>query len=300
MTSARNEAQPRIETLEDRCTPAAVTSVFPNGADGWTTIRADFKTAGAVSRAWVNNGGNPGGYVRATDVQDNNTWYWRAPNKFRGDHDDLYGTWLTYDLRQTKLGGQFNNAELALTGGGLTLQLNYPTHPGTAWTPYAVKLTEAGGWRLKSNNQPPTEAQFKQALGNVKELLIRGEFTRNKGVGSLDNVRMGVGAPWLMIGSAARYEGPSLAFAVSLSHITATAVSVDFATADGSAQDGSDYGGVSGTLVFNPGQRAKTITVNVFADSDVEANEGFTVTLSNAVNADLASAVGVGTIINDD
>ena len=36
-----------------------------------------------------------------------------------------------------------------------------------------------------------------------------------------------------------------------------------------------------GTITFNPGESSKTVTINVNGDTDVEADEGFTVTLSN-------------------
>src|SRR5262245_60094393 len=108
MTSARRRALPRIEALEDRCTPTAVTSTFTNGREAWTTIRNDFHGAGSTGLAWFANGGSPGGFIRATDIQDAHTWYWRAPNKFRGDHSDLANKWLTYGEYQTVLSAQFS------------------------------------------------------------------------------------------------------------------------------------------------------------------------------------------------
>ena len=59
-------------------------------------------------------------------------------------------------------------------------------------------------------------------------------------------------------------------------------VSVDYATAPGTASDGSDYVGTSGTLTWAAGDTApKTITVPIMQDNTVEGNETFTVTLSN-------------------
>ncbi|GCA78394.1 Calx-beta domain-containing protein [Microcystis aeruginosa] len=56
----------------------------------------------------------------------------------------------------------------------------------------------------------------------------------------------------------------------------------------------------SGTVNFAANETSKTITVNVSGDTDVELNEGFTVTLSNPTNATITTATATGTILNDD
>jgi parallel beta-helix repeat protein len=89
-------------------------------------------------------------------------------------------------------------------------------------------------------------------------------------------------------------------FTVTLSAVSGQTVTVSFATANDTALAGPDYTGQSGTLIFNPGQAAKTITVKVKGDTTVEGNETFFVTLSNGVNATIADNQGVGTITDDD
>ncbi|HEC84631.1 MAG TPA: hypothetical protein ENI48_05245 [Thioploca sp.] len=59
-------------------------------------------------------------------------------------------------------------------------------------------------------------------------------------------------------------------------------VSVDYATANGSASAGSDYTAQNGTLTWNPtDEGAKAIHLPITDDLDFEGNETFTVTLSN-------------------
>jgi Calx-beta domain len=90
-------------------------------------------------------------------------------------------------------------------------------------------------------------------------------------------------------------------FTVSLEAPQSAPVTVDFATADGTATAPSDYTGTRGTLTFAPGETAKTVTVQVNGDTTVEPNETFNLNLSNATgNATIADAQGVGTIANDD
>ncbi|MBE7416662.1 MAG: tandem-95 repeat protein [Ideonella sp.] len=89
-------------------------------------------------------------------------------------------------------------------------------------------------------------------------------------------------------------------FTVTLSAASGQSVTVNYATADGSATAGSDFGGAAGTLTFAPGVTSQTITVSITNDALFEGNESFTVTLSGASNASIADATGVGTIIDNE
>lgn len=62
---------------------------------------------------------------------------------------------------------------------------------------------------------------------------------------------------------------------------TSGPVTVDYATADGTANERSDYTTAVGTLRFAAGETSKTIDVLVNEDLKVEGNETFTVNLSN-------------------
>ena len=89
-------------------------------------------------------------------------------------------------------------------------------------------------------------------------------------------------------------------FTVSLSAASRREITVDFATANGTATAGSDYQATSGTLTFAPGTTTQTLTVLILGDTLDEPNETFTVTLSNPTNATLATAQATGTIVDDD
>ena len=106
----------------------------------------------------------------------------------------------------------------------------------------------------------------------------------------------------LRVADAEVREGPGavLAFAVTLDRATSAAVSVDYATSDGTAQAGSDYTGASGSVIFAPGEMAKTVSVAVLDDSHDEGTETLTLRLSNPSGAYLADAVATGTIENSD
>jgi hypothetical protein len=111
------------------------------------------------------------------------------------------------------------------------------------------------------------------------------------------------GLPTLSIEDAAVAEGSSpqtLAFTITLSGPIAFPVTVRYATSDGTATSPSDYVAGSGLATVAPGSTTTTIPVAVNGDENVEPDEAFTVTLSDAVNATLGDASAAGTVRNDD
>ena len=94
--------------------------------------------------------------------------------------------------------------------------------------------------------------------------------------------------------------GAKLDFVVSLDRRRHAPVSVDYATADGTAVADEDYTATSGTLVFAAGETQKTVSVRVLDDGHDEGSETLTFTLSNASGARIADGEATGTINNSD
>jgi len=110
--------------------------------------------------------------------------------------------------------------------------------------------------------------------------------------------------PSLVINDVTVVEGNAgtvnAVFTVTLSAASGQTVTVNYSTTDGNAVAPGDYTAASGTLNFAPGQVTRTITVLVNGDIAPEVNETFTVGLSGATNAAIATGIGTGTITNDD
>jgi peptide/nickel transport system substrate-binding protein len=85
-------------------------------------------------------------------------------------------------------------------------------------------------------------------------------------------------------------------FTVRLSSEMENAVTVNYATADGTAQGGADYTATSGTLSFAAHERSKVVNVLVNADSVNEPAETFFLNLSNESSGTLVDRQGVSTI----
>ncbi len=98
-------------------------------------------------------------------------------------------------------------------------------------------------------------------------------------------------------GSSARAE-----FTVTLAPARRQEVSVSYATADGTAEAGSDYVAASGTVTFSPGETTKTVAVTVTGDDEAEANETFTLSLTETPNGqiDPQNSSARAVIVNDD
>ena len=94
--------------------------------------------------------------------------------------------------------------------------------------------------------------------------------------------------------------GAGLAFAVTLDRAARGTVTVDYATANGTAMAGADYTATSGTLSFAAGEASKTVAVAVLDDDHDEGEETLTLRLSHASGARIADASATGTIENTD
>ena len=112
-------------------------------------------------------------------------------------------------------------------------------------------------------------------------------------------------APGLRVTDASARENNSgttgLSFTVSLDAPSAQVVTVNVASANGTALAGTDFNALPPTvLTFAPGETSKTITVAIRGDTTIEPHETFSVILSSATNAPINDAQGIGTILNDD
>ncbi|WP_127996246.1 Calx-beta domain-containing protein [Piscinibacter defluvii] len=119
-------------------------------------------------------------------------------------------------------------------------------------------------------------------------------------IGIVDNEPV-VGTPGLVVRDVVVDEkAGSASFVVMLGgpngQSSSSPVSVSYSTANGSASAGSDYSATSGTLTFEPGESAKTITVDIADDGNPEGFERINFTLSNAIGATIVDGRAVAEI----
>ena len=111
--------------------------------------------------------------------------------------------------------------------------------------------------------------------------------------------------PVISIGSASLAEGntgsATAVIQVTLDRLSAFPVTVDYASADGTATAPGDYLAVSGTVTVAAGATGGSVAATVVGDLDIESNETFTVAFTNASGATLGTpATATVTILDDD
>ena len=189
------------------------------------------------------------------------------------------------------------------------MSVQYATSDGTAAAPadYAAAsgtLTFAPGQTsqtvsigVKGDTLDELDETFAVHLSNAVEATI----ARADAAGS---IRDDDPPPALSVVGGTVAEGDAssrpLTFTVRLSVASGRPVTVDYHTADGTAEAPADYTATSGTLTFAPGVTTRTVDVPVIGDTLAESDETFTLALAAPSGATLQDAAATGTIQNDD
>ena len=207
--------------------------------------------------------------------------------------------------------------QFVLSRGGaseLPLQVDYSVVPGTAGTPgdYDGSADPLAGTLVI----PAAAASAVLTIATVED----GVYEAAEGLQVLLSAPVGATIadataegsiadddplPQFSVDSPAVAEGSdaSVVFTVTRSGQTALASSVDYLVVPGSATTPEDYqpaDALAGTLAFAPAAGSATVTLALVNDGVFEADEQFTLQLSNPVGASLAGAVGTASIADDD
>jgi hypothetical protein len=195
---------------------------------------------------------------------------------------------------------------LALADGSATAAdygpgLEVSTDGGATWSA-ATSATIAAGSTSVLVRTPITDDLLDEAAETFTLTATRtaGPTTNASALGTA-TIADDDATPSLSIDSVTVNEAAGTAtFTVTLSAPSGQAVSVSYATSDGSAAAGSDYTAASGTLNFAAGVVSQTIVVPITNDATFELSETFAVTLSAPTSATIATPTGTGTILDND
>jgi hypothetical protein len=193
---------------------------------------------------------------------------------------------------------------------GYTVTVNHATGPGTAtpgadYAPASGTLTFPPGTVSRTvavavggdTLDEPTETFFVDLSSPSAGTLTLGDA---QGQGTiLDDDPPAT----VYVTNASEVEGDEGERVVNVSVVvdpSGLPITVDYATADGTAQRGTDYLGTNGTLTFPPGTAFRLLPLTFLGDAVVEPNETFTVNLSAPTNATIADGQAEVAIVNDD
>ena len=190
------------------------------------------------------------------------------------------------------------------------LSVNYATANGTAtapadYTPVSGTLTFAEGETTKTFTIPIANDGLTEAEETVRLTLTGGPDLESVGgqSGAVLSIFDSNTPLTLSVDQQSFAEGDSgtrsAPVVVALSAQTGRTVTADYSAVTRTATSGVDFQPVAGTLSFAPRQTAQVVNVPIIGDTLDEADETFTLTLSNAVNASVSLLVPV-TILDDD
>ncbi|MDB6030527.1 MAG: retention module-containing protein, partial [Verrucomicrobiales bacterium] len=187
---------------------------------------------------------------------------------------------------------------------GQTILVNYSTADGTAtagsdYTPTSGTVVFAPGMMSRTISVPilpdtlsESNETFFVNLGNP----VNASLLKPQGKGTIiDNDPL----PSLTVNDITGFEGSSAIFAVHLSAQSGKTVTVNYATANGTALAGVHYTSTSGTLTFAPGTRDLPLSVTLLNDGIAGTSNRFALNLSGAANAGIADGQGICTILEN-
>jgi hypothetical protein len=200
----------------------------------------------------------------------------------------------TFTVQQAGVACSFSitSSSQSVGAAGATGTTGVTTQSGCTWTAVsnAAWITVTSGASGSGNGTVGfTVAANTGTAARTGTLTVAGQTLTVQEAGA------STGMPTLSITGGSALAGNSpLTFLVTLSAPSTSTVSVGYVTVSGTATNGVDYYGMSGTLTFSPGVTTQTITVWLQASST--AGEYFYMDLSNPVNATMAVSRATGTI----
>jgi len=177
--------------------------------------------------------------------------------------------------------------------------------PASALAPTGVVTISEGGAILGTQVLAGGPASFTlKPLAMGDHTLVVDYSGSDDFDASSETIVQRVAAPVVSIHGARVPEGnsglTSISLVLTLSAPLSQPVRVSFSTLAGTATEGEDYERVSGVLEFAPGELTHAIELHIIGDTLPEADETFSVLLSNAVNATIDTPSAVVVIANDD
>ncbi len=187
------------------------------------------------------------------------------------------------------------------------VNVGYATHDGTATVVDGDYVATSGTLAFAAGSVQHTVTV--SVLGDLRDEAAESfELRVFAPAGAILADSVGVGTilnddtlPVLSVADTSATESDgSASVAVRLTPASGQTVTVQYATADGTAQAPGDYAASAGTLTFAPSETLKWVTIPLANDTTRELTETCTFHLTAPVNATLGDSAGLVTILDDD
>lgn len=212
---------------------------------------------------------------------------------------------ITFNLREPTWATGFN-ADVVITNNGTTtingwtVEFDLPV-PGFSNTWNAVQGASTATRKIFSNVS--TNAKINPGASRSFGFTAIGPFTQGASNFAFNGEIPAGNIPTITLADATFDEGNatrSQTITATLTSAATETITVNWATADGTAIAGSDYIGASGSLSFAPGEMTSTFQIGILGDADEEPDETLNIVLSQTAGAPIARASALMTLRNDD
>jgi hypothetical protein len=164
-------------------------STFDTGNEGWST----WSTGGVTDSIWNSPGGNPGGYISATDSSDS-ICFFMSPSSWGGDWTPYIGGTIEFDIKTIQNNASQNYMSSIVTvvldlgdsGDGIFIGWYSDINPPIdTWTTYNVEISESNFQVVGSS------LTFNEAIQQVTTIGFFGDYLQGiTDTSCLDNVRV--------------------------------------------------------------------------------------------------------------
>ena len=269
---------------------------------------------------------SPESQVRAYGGVTVASWDWSyyfqaaAGTVLVSDADATYGR-LIVDAGGLSPSAPTKATELPVLGSGAVVQIEATGNDAwvTASTPFQerwlgawMRLTDASGDLIESYLVVQLDAQGRALLAaaggaatTALDYVGEYRFDELAEVGGAvlqtpDLLRLGVGPVLSIADASVDEELGAVEFLLTVDGAGPDGISVDFATADGTAVAGLDYLATSGTLQIAAGATTANVSVGILSDAITESDETLSLELSNLAGATFDTSTATATIVDDD
>ncbi len=204
-------------------------------------------------------------------------------------------------------GGSIDITVTASAASSFTMSFAYATTDGTSVAPADYTATSGPSGMITAGNTSTTIT-----VPISQDAIFEGAETFTFTIAGPSNATLGTAvatitindddvAPTISIADVSIAEGGTTALVtITASHASSATLNFNYATSNGTALSGSDYGSTSGGSSIAPLATTTQVGIGITQDILDEDDETFNVTISAPSFGTISDAVGVVTITDDD
>ena len=269
----------------------------PSSSSSRSTATSSSSSSAVSSTSSSSSSYNPGGTIRFNS------------NEYNVDKNVATGD---VSITIVRIGGNQGAGTVDYAFSGATAVAGKNFTPASGTLSFASKETSKKVSLKVFNDTSTTGTKtVNLTLSNPKGAIVLGEpktvvlnINDPNVSSSSSSISSSVSAATTIALSATSYgvaeNAGSITITVNRTGVTTGTMGINYGTTNGTAQSGSDYTAVSGSLTFNPGETVKTFSVPVNNNTAIEGGRTFNVVLNTPTGSPSLGTASAPVLINDD